>query len=76
MNVYDFEVFIEPDEEAGGYVVSCPSLPGCYSQGDTIEETLKNIEEAILLRLEDMREQRLTIPNPTKTLVGSVAVTV
>ena len=76
MNVYDFKVFIEPDEEVGGYVVSCPSLPGCYSQGDTIEEALKNIEEAILLCLEDLREQKLPIPNPTKTLVGSVAVTV
>lgn len=76
MNVYDFKVFIEPDEEAGGYVVSCPSLPGCYSEGDTIEEALKNIEEAILLCLEDMREQKLPIPNPTGTLIGSVAITV
>lgn len=32
------KVVIEEDEEAGGYVVSCPSLPGCFSQGDTIEE--------------------------------------
>ena len=45
MNVYDFKIFIEPDEEAGGYVVSCPSLPGCYSQGDTIEEALKAIAQ-------------------------------
>jgi predicted RNase H-like HicB family nuclease len=76
MQVYDFKVMLEPDEEAGGFVVSCPSLPGCYSQGNTIEEALKNIEEAILLCLEDMREQQQAIPNPTRTLIGSVAIAV
>jgi antitoxin HicB len=53
MNAYDFKILIEPDEDAGGFVVSCPSLPGCYSQGDTIEESLANIREAIELCLED-----------------------
>jgi predicted RNase H-like HicB family nuclease len=55
MKVYDFKVLLEPDEEMGGYVVSCPSLPGCYTQGDTIDEALVNIKEAILLCLEDMQ---------------------
>lgn len=54
---YDFKVLLEPDE-TGGYVVSCPSLPGCYSQGDTVEEALDNIKEAILLCLEDMDSAR------------------
>ena len=54
MTVYDFKVFIEPDKEAGGYVVTCPSLPGCYSQGETVEESLANIREAIELCLDDM----------------------
>ena len=48
MTSYNFKVIIEPDE-IGGYVVTCPSLQGCYSQGETIEESLKNIREAILL---------------------------
>jgi predicted RNase H-like HicB family nuclease len=52
--VYDFKVLLEPDE-TGGYVAICPSLPGCYSQGETVEEAMENIEEAILLCLEDMR---------------------
>jgi len=43
MKVYDFKVLLEPDEEARGYVVSCPSLPGCYTQGNTIDEALENI---------------------------------
>jgi predicted RNase H-like HicB family nuclease len=76
VSIYDFKVFLEPDEEAGGFVVTCPSLPGCYSQGDTVEEALDNIKEAILLCLEDMEEQNAPIPNPSQTLVGSVVVTV
>ena len=52
MQVYDFKVLLEPDE-TGGYVVSCPPLPGCYTQGDTVAEALDNIKEAILLCLED-----------------------
>lgn len=39
-------VVLEPQEE-GGYTVYAPSLPGCVSQGDTKEEALKNIKEAI-----------------------------
>ncbi|HEX7400755.1 MAG TPA: type II toxin-antitoxin system HicB family antitoxin [candidate division Zixibacteria bacterium] len=56
MKTYDFKVILEPDE-SGGYVVSCPSLPGCYSQGESIEEALENIREAIALCLEDMESQ-------------------
>ena len=54
MKTYDFKVLLEP-EETGGYVATCPSLPGCYSQGDTVDGALDNIREAIELCLEDMR---------------------
>jgi predicted RNase H-like HicB family nuclease len=40
-------VFIKPDPEDGGYNVSCPALPGCHSQGETIEEAVGNIQEAV-----------------------------
>jgi antitoxin HicB len=76
MKAYDFKVLLEPDEDAGGYVVSWPALPGCYTQGDTIDEALGNIEEAILLCLEDMMAQNQPIPDMSKTLISSVAVTV
>jgi antitoxin HicB len=76
MKAYDFKVLLEPDDEGGGYVVSCPALPGCYSQGDTIDEALKNIEEAILLCLEDMMAQDEPIPDMSRTLITSVAITV
>ena len=73
MKVHDFKVVLEPDE-GGGYVVSCPSLPGCYSQGDSVEDALINIREAIELCLEDLRAQGEEIPDPSGVLIGSVAV--
>ena len=61
------KVVLEPQEE-GGYTVYVPSLPGCISQGETIEEALKNIKEAIELYLEpdedeliEFRERKIKI---------------
>lgn len=76
MRIYDFTVLLEPDEEAGGYIVSCPALPGCYTQGDTIDEAFANIKEAILVCLEDMQAQNEPIPDVSRTLISSVAVAV
>jgi predicted RNase H-like HicB family nuclease len=45
------QVVLEPQEE-GGFTASVPSLPGCISQGETREEALENIKEAIALYLE------------------------
>jgi len=47
----DLKVVLEKQEE-GGYTVHVPSLPGCISQGDTKDEALKNVKEAIALYLE------------------------
>lgn len=47
------QVIIIPDED-GGYIAEVPSLPGCYSQGETVEETLENIKEAIELHVESI----------------------
>jgi predicted RNase H-like HicB family nuclease len=44
------KVVLEPSEE-GGYTVYVPSLPGCISEGDSVEEAVKNIKEAIELYL-------------------------
>jgi len=50
---FKFNVVIEEDED-GGYIAEVPSLPGCHTQGDTSEEVLKNIKEAISLYIETM----------------------
>ncbi len=49
------QVVLEPDEE-GGYVIYVPSLPGCISEGETVEEALQNIQEAINLYLEPIED--------------------
>ena len=43
-------------EEDGGFHAFCPALPGCHSQGDTLEEASANIREAIELYLESLRD--------------------
>jgi len=48
---YRFSVVIEKDSE--GYFASCPELQGCYAQGNTREEVLENIKDAIRLHVED-----------------------
>ena len=50
-----FTVVLEPCEE-GGYAVYVPALPGCFSQGETREEALANIREAIQLHLEPVED--------------------
>ena len=56
-----FTVVLEQELDEG-FVVSVPSLPGCFSQGDTREDALRNIREAIELYLEDCREAGDPIP--------------
>ena len=55
------QVILIPDED-GGFVVEVPSLPGCYSQGETVEEALVNIREAIDLHIESMHAHGEEIP--------------
>ena len=59
--VENFEVVLEPEEEAG-YHVYTPSLKGCHSYGRTREEAQKNIAEAIELWLESAKELGIPIP--------------
>ena len=53
-----YKVIIEA-QEAGGYTVYAPSLPGCISQGKTTEEAMTNIKEAIEVYLESLRDRRI-----------------
>lgn len=62
MTNYNYTVIIQK-EEAGGYHVFCPALRGCHSQGETYEETILNIEEAIKLYIESLRAHSEPIPS-------------
>jgi antitoxin HicB len=56
-----YHVVLEPDRD-GGYVVVVPAFPGCYSQGETVEEALANVKEAIALTIDDMLAHGEVIP--------------
>ena len=64
-----FTVILSPEAD-GGYSVVCPALPGCVSQGDSLDEALANIREAILLCLEVRNEDNLGPPAETPELVA------
>jgi len=55
-------VILEPSEE-GGYTVTVPALPGCISEGDTKEEALRNIREAIELYVEPVEDDASLSPD-------------
>jgi predicted RNase H-like HicB family nuclease len=63
----EYAVRIErlPGSEGGGYVATVPDLPGCMSDGETPEEALKNVQEAITSWIEAAQEWQMDIPHPS-----------
>jgi len=74
MKTYRFSVVIEKDKE--GYFAFCPELQGCYTQGDTYEEALENIKDAIRLHVEDRIKDAEDIPQPESVSLTSTEVAV
>jgi len=64
-------VVLEPSDE-GGFTAYVPALPGCVSEGDTEEEAMANIREAVELYLEDTETERLRSEKPI--LIREIAV--
>ena len=61
MNEYSYTVLFEPAEE-GGYVASCPALPGLVTEGDTIDEARARVREAIEAYVESLLKDGQPIP--------------
>lgn len=62
------QVIIYTDEN-GKWCASCPSLPGCHSQGETREEAIANIREAIELYIEALEADGLPVPPETREVI-------
>jgi predicted RNase H-like HicB family nuclease len=62
MKYYSFQIVIEKEPEDEGYLAYSPTLPGCFSNGKTIEEAKRNIREAIQLHLESISAYSKEIP--------------
>lgn len=67
----EIKIILEEQEE-GGYTVYVPSLPGCISQGETVEESLKNIKEAIQLWLEPEENELIVYNNNVKSQIITI----
>lgn len=72
--VFRFSVVIEKDRD--GYFAFSPELQGCYAQGDTYEEALENIRDAIRIHVEDRLETGEEIPQPESISLTSLEVAV
>lgn len=70
----EYKIILEPDPEDGGFVVHCPALPGCYSQGDTKKEAVENIREAIEAYIESLKKDKLPVPKAVEPEIVSVTV--
>lgn len=70
---YSYSVFYEAAPE-GGYVATVPTLPGCHSQGETLEESEINIKEARELYIESLIEHGEPVPRQSKSFQSKVEV--
>jgi predicted RNase H-like HicB family nuclease len=62
------QVIIYPDLEDGGFVAEVPSLPGCVSQGETREEALANVRDAINVWVHSAQSLNLPVPEDHRTV--------
>jgi antitoxin HicB len=66
----EYPVVVEPlpDEDGGGFAALVPDLPGCMSDGNTPEEALANVRDAIAVWIEAAREMGRNVPEPSPHL--------
>ena len=73
MKVLSYRILLRNEPE-GGYTVIVPSLPGCVTYGDTVEEAIEMAKEAIVLYLESLKEHGEEIPTEARTLEYTLVV--
>lgn len=61
-----YTIIMEPDIEEGGYTVTVPTLPGCITQGETLEQCIERAREAIAGYIESLKLDGLPIPEETE----------
>lgn len=71
-----FRVSIVVEKDKNSYYAYCPELQGCYSQGDTYEEAVANIRDAIKLHIEDRLAEGEEIPQSEITSIANIEVAV
>ena len=72
MNDYHYTIILHPDTDEGGYTVTVPSLPGCITQGETLEEAITMAKDAIRLHIESLIEDGQPVPEEHEHLQAIV----
>jgi antitoxin HicB len=69
----EYPVLIEPlsAEDGGGFLATVPDLPGCMSDGDTPEEALANVRDAVDAWIEEARRLGRTVPDPSRHSIAA-----
>ena len=62
MSEYRYTIILDPDPDEGGYTVTVPALPGCVTQGETIEEAIVMAKDAIRLFIETLMAEGQPVP--------------
>ena len=68
---YNYKILLNKEED-GGYMGTVPALPGCITQGDTVDEALIMAKEAIELYVEELQSRGEFIPDNSNTLEYSI----
>lgn len=72
---YNFKIHLHKEEE-GGFMVTVPSLPGCITQGEDLDDAIAMAKEAIELYIEELKERGENIPDDTNTFEYSLNLAV
>lgn len=74
MKLYNYKIVIEECEE-GGFYAECPAFPGCHVEGETYEETIKEMKEAVKNFVEDYKARNEELPSDN-FLITSIQIAV
>ena len=74
MKLYNYKIVVEECEE-GGFYAECPAFPGCHVEGDTFEETMKEMKHALKSFIDDYISRNEELPSDN-FLVTSIQISV
>lgn len=69
LKTYNLQVIIEQDEDRV-FIAECPALQGCYAQGKTFEQAIKNIQDVIMMCIQEMKEENKKINLKYPEVIG------
>ncbi len=75
VNEYEYTIFLHAAEE-GGFIAEVPALPGCVTQGETLDETIEHAKDAINLYIQTLVERKRPVPKEKNNVIVRVKGTI